>query len=94
MNARFATVLGARRREEIAAYLPEGYAVIGEGMRDGRTFYVIGGYDNAGWTLDDYIIPRLASGLMACDEISEQSARNIAACSSHPDAYIGLPAAP
>lgn len=30
---------------------------------------VIGGYDNAGWTLDDYVLPRLASGGMHGREI-------------------------
>lgn len=29
----------------------------------------IEGYDRAGWTLDDYVIPRLASGLIAAREI-------------------------
>jgi hypothetical protein len=89
--ARFAFVRGARRREEVAAYLPEGFALLGEGMSDGRTFYVIGGYDNAGWTLDGYVIPRLASGLIAAEEVTEQQARDVVASSSHPDAYIGLP---
>lgn len=93
MNARFAFVCGARRREEVAAYLPEGFAVLGEGARDGRTFYVIGGYDNAGWTLDEYVIPRLASGLIRAEEVDEAAARAVVASSSHPDAYIGLPAA-
>ena len=63
-DPQFAFVRGARRREEVAAYLPNGYAVLGETMDDRtRPIYVIGGYDNAGWTLTDYVIPRLASGL-------------------------------
>jgi len=94
MSARFAFVHNARRREEVAAYLPAAFAVLGEGMQDTRTFYVIGGYDNAGWTLDGYVIPRLASGLIFADEVSEQQARDVVACSSHPDSYIGLPARP
>jgi hypothetical protein len=92
MNARFAFVRGSRRREEVAAYMPSGYAVIGEGMEDGRTFYVIGGYDSAGWTLDGYVIPRLGSGLIAAQEVTEQEARAVVGCSSRPDGYIGLPA--
>jgi hypothetical protein len=31
--------------------------------------FVIQGEDNAGWTLDDYVIPRLASGLHFAKEI-------------------------
>jgi hypothetical protein len=88
---RFAFVFGARRREEVAAYMPANFAVLGEGMRDGRTFYVIGGTDNAGWTLDEYVIPRLASGLMRAQEVTEREARDVVASSSRPDAYIGLP---
>jgi hypothetical protein len=91
MNARFAFVHGARTRREVAAYLPTGYAVIGEGLRDDRSFIVIGGYDDAGWTLDDYVIPRLASGLMRAEEVDEAAARAVVASSSRPDAYIGLP---
>ena len=30
---------------------------------------IIGGVDNHGWTLDDYVIPRLGSGMMICTEI-------------------------
>jgi hypothetical protein len=30
---------------------------------------IIGGTDDHGWTLDKYVIPRLGSGLMCCDEI-------------------------
>jgi len=91
-DARFAFVSGARRREEVAAYLPTNYALCGEGLLDGRTFYVIGGYDDHGWTLDDYVIPRLVSGLIAAVEVSEQEAREVIASSSRPDAHIGLPA--
>jgi hypothetical protein len=105
-DARFAFVSGARRREEVAAYLPANFAVLGEGAEskqygwDGTskpiirttTFYVIGGYDDHGWTLDGYVIPRLASGLIGAREVSEQTAREVVASSSSPDAYIGLPA--
>jgi hypothetical protein len=49
----------------VAAYLPSNYAVTGE---DDSTV-TIEGRDNAGWTLDDYVIPRLASGLIFASEI-------------------------
>jgi len=33
------------------------------------TVVLIEGYDRAGWTLDDYVIPRLASGLIVAKEV-------------------------
>ena len=32
---------------------------------------MIGGYDDAGWTLDGYVLPRLASGLIFGEEIGK-----------------------
>jgi hypothetical protein len=74
-EARYAIVRNARSRREVSAYLPEGYFVIGEGVSDGRTTYIIAGYDSQGWTLDAYVIPRLASGLIAAEEVSGEEAR-------------------
>ena len=51
--------------DTIARYLPANYSVIGEGP-DG---VLIAGEDKHGWTLDDYVIPRLASGLYFAQEI-------------------------
>lgn len=60
-TTRYATIphgaLG--NREAIARYLPSNYQVLGG---DDETT-LIGGHDDAGWTLDDYVLPRLASGL-------------------------------
>lgn len=67
MTTRFAIVKGARDKWEVAAYLPENYEVI-YWNHDG---VVIAGLDNRGWTLDDYVIPRLASGNMGCRELVE-----------------------
>lgn len=77
---RYAVVRSARSRSEAEAYLPRHYAVIGEAVEEeprlgprsprfSRTVYVIAGRDSAGWTLDDYVIPRYASGLIQCEEI-------------------------
>lgn len=44
--------------EKAHAYLPRNYAVIGE-SDDG---VYIQGRDNAGWTLDGFVVERLASG--------------------------------
>jgi len=51
--------------DQVAAYLPDNYRVVGS--VDGQT--VIAGRDVAGWTLDAYVIPRLASGLYFATEI-------------------------
>ena len=49
----------------ITAYLPSNYRILG--TVDGHT--VIAGRDQAGWTLEGYVIPRLASGLYFATEI-------------------------
>jgi len=64
------------RRAEVSApratverYLPANYRVVSEC----RASVIIEGYDNAGWTLDDYVIPRLLSGLIFAEEITEST---------------------
>lgn len=57
-------VNGVPEPETVEKYLPSNYKI---------TYYhddAIGieGVDNAGWTLDGYVIPRLASGLITCRE--------------------------
>ena len=49
----------------VAKYLPDNYVV------DGVTSLgiVVSGRDVAGWTLDAYVLPRLASGLIFGEEI-------------------------
>lgn len=51
--------------ERVAAYLPAGYRVAESDVigREGDSV-IIAGHDIAGWTLEDYVIPRLASGGM------------------------------
>jgi hypothetical protein len=53
-------------------YMPHNYAVIYGG--DGNLYVV--GIDVAGWTLDDYVIPRLASGLIVAEEINNERIRH------------------
>ena len=63
----------------VSAYLPANYHVSGAqcvAKSVGKTSIVvnectvyISGYDNCGWTLDDYVIPRLASGLFFAREL-------------------------
>lgn len=59
------TIRGRDTVHTVAAYLPGNYKVLGMQGDD----VMIGGVDNHGWTLDDYVIPRLASGMMHCEEI-------------------------
>ena len=76
---RFAVVLDdATSLEQVQYYLPQGYTAKIEylpGNQAGKTSnamrIVIRGYDIAGWTLDDYVIPRLASGLIVATEVFE-----------------------
>lgn len=55
--------------KEVEQYLPNNYKVIGR-TRD-NTGTIIVGVDNAGWTMDDYVIPRLGSGMIHCEEVVE-----------------------
>jgi len=74
---RVAVVLDdAISEEHVQNYLPQGYTAKIEylpGNQAGKTSnamrIVIRGYDIAGWTLDDYVIPRLASGLIVATEV-------------------------
>ena len=54
----------------ISAYLPAGYKVA---ACDG-TIIVIRGEDDCGWTLEDYVLPRLASGLYFGEEVGAREA--------------------
>jgi hypothetical protein len=56
--------LGHDKLETVRRYLPANY----EADSDGGSIF-IHGTDNAGWTLDGYVIPRLASGLYFAREI-------------------------
>jgi hypothetical protein len=52
----------------IERYLPDNYGTQAVGISDsGLT--LVEGEDVAGWTLDGYVIPRLASGLIIADEV-------------------------
>ena len=74
---RVAVVLDdAISEEHVQNYLPQGYTAKIEylpGNQAGKTSnamrIVIRGYDIAGWTLGDYVIPRLASGMIVATEV-------------------------
>ena len=58
--------------DQIASYLPANYSVLGRTpiRASDEVQILIGGQDRAGWTLDEYVIPRLASGLIHAEEIA------------------------
>ena len=72
---RFALVYGnALTRKQLEAYLPADYKVLWideESDSPNRVAAIIGGTDYAGWTMDDYVLPRLASGLIFGRELVE-----------------------
>lgn len=61
--------------ERVAAYLPSNYSVVNTNTSrvDGDVVAVyIEGEDSMGWTFDDYVEPRLASGLMFATRLVDQ----------------------
>jgi hypothetical protein len=75
MIARYALVTLPLERDNPAAYMPANYAVLHvedhpeNNERRRWRQAVIGGRDSCGWTLDSYVLPRLASGGMYGVEI-------------------------
>ena len=64
----------SNRPSVVARYLPSNYEIVGLIFPDIADqvlpdIVVIQGTDVAGWTLDDYVIPRLASGLIRAEEV-------------------------
>ena len=55
--------------ERVRAYMPSNY---GAYWSFAENAIVISGHDNAGWTLDGYVIPRLASGMIIAHEITDK----------------------
>lgn len=66
-------------RETVERYLPDNYRVVGtiavppgcelDVAYSASHLLVIAGADDCGWTLDDYVIPRLGSGLYFAEEV-------------------------
>jgi hypothetical protein len=55
------TVKGANERT-VARFLPSNFVIVG--TDDDRGWVIFQGEDSHGWTLEDYVLPRLASGLI------------------------------
>ncbi len=77
-NRRAVITGGATSLDQVQQYMPANYHAEFEVLfftveeRLGPEPYLvmtIEGYDDAGWTLDDYVIPRLASGLIGAREV-------------------------
>ena len=83
---RYALVTLPWERDNPEPYMPANYSVLHiEPHPDKPDVWrqaVIGGYDRAGWTLDDYVLPRLASGGMSGHEIdlSHEVMKRVADC--------------
>jgi hypothetical protein len=65
---------GAPSVGTVKAYLPCNYVVTGYDAGE----IIIRGEDDHGWTLDGYVIPRLASGLIGCTEVLARPLHKIA----------------
>lgn len=66
MTRRAIVSSGRDSLETIQRYMPANYEAHQQG-----DVVVIEGEDVAGWTLDDYVIPRLASGLIFATEVTD-----------------------
>ena len=67
MNMRIAQVIGERSTlTGVEAYMPSNYRA----FEANGNIYIVGA-DFAGWTMDEYVLPRLGSGLHFAREITE-----------------------
>jgi hypothetical protein len=60
------TPIGGPTGEVAGRYLPHNYQV----TEVTDEWVLFEGHDTCGWTLDDYVIPRLASGLIWAEEVT------------------------
>ena len=63
------------KSKDVAQYLPNNFRVLGRSLDNSKTIIV--GVDDHGWTLEDYVIPRLGSALIHCEEVIEFDGLNI-----------------
>ncbi len=64
---RYAIVSGDFDRDRVAKYLPKNYSIVHQDPN--AQGLLIAGEDDHGWTMDEYVIPRLGSGLIPCYEV-------------------------
>ena len=82
MSERRYAVVSARTSLEVAAYMPDNYEVLHTVDEPSGVKCVIAGKDWRGWTLDGYVIPRLASGLLFAREHRSYADAVEAACAA------------
>ncbi len=63
--ARVNGLAGGADLRRVQAYLPRNYVAT---LEDDDSIRITG-RDSAGWTLDDYVLPRLASGMIFAEEV-------------------------
>ena len=63
------------KSKDVARYLPNNFKVLGRTLSSNQTIIV--GVDDHGWTLDQYVIPRLGSALIHCEEVIEWDGLNL-----------------
>jgi len=62
------------KSKEVAKYLPSNYRVLGRTLDNTGTIII--GVDDHGWTMEQYIIPRLASGMIHCEEVTHEEGKD------------------
>jgi hypothetical protein len=63
------------KSKTVAQYLPDNFRVLGRSLDNTKTIII--GVDDHGWSLDAYVIPRLGSALIHCEEVFEINGLNI-----------------
>lgn len=57
-------------KTSVETYLPRGFKVTEIGTDEQGDYVIIEGVEHAGWTLDNYVIPRLATGLLYATRVA------------------------
>ncbi len=63
------------KSKNVAQYLPNNFKVLGRTLDNTGTIIV--GVDDHGWSLDKYVIPRLGSAMIHCEEVFEINGLNL-----------------
>ena len=69
-------IIGAKNAQHVAVFLPPDYHVVGY-VNDREV--LIAGEDRHGWTLDGYVLPRLASGAYYGHEVPAEEVPSVVA---------------
>lgn len=73
LNVTRRAVVRTSQADQVRAYLPANYRVVGSVETfDGIAHVTVEGCDLHGWTLTEYVLPRLASGLHSGVEVTAE----------------------